>query len=98
MKKRDVPMLRTGDPVANNTGDCIGYVMSNTSTEGVQVSMAYIEAKCSSAGTKLARIARPRTASDAPEKDKAQLALGDKVAPPEEAVVLSRFMVARGLM
>jgi glycine hydroxymethyltransferase len=85
--------IRPDDPVVSRKGVCVGAATSCVLVEGRQLGLAYVDRSSAQEGTPLAIFPLPRGSKNEGEKPKDQLAEGDKVTLPEEAVVLSRFMV-----
>ena len=92
MAAKGVKMIRTGDPVVNRTGACIGYVTSCAlDLEGVQLGMACIDCRYTEEGTPLLIFPLPPTKRAAGGKSVEDLAFGDRTVLPNEAAVISRF-------
>ena len=86
--------IRPDDPVVSRRGVCVGNVTSSVLVEGRQLGLAYVDRNLTQEATTLAIFPLPRGSKADGEKPKDQLSEGDKVILPEEAVVLSRFMVS----
>lgn len=84
-------MVRQGDPVTNSRGECVGYVTSSVMASGVQIGLAYVDRTCTKEGTHLSIFPLPRDERAAYGSVDKDLAPGDKVLLPQEAVVLHRF-------
>jgi glycine cleavage system T protein len=94
MKDKGIRAIRTGDVVVTRRGEYLGAVTScSIDVEGYQLGMAYVEAKRAREGAELRIFPLPPGERPTPEKDKRDLAVGDKVLIAEEAVVLPRFPV-----
>jgi len=87
--KKGVRMAHPGDPVVDDKGRVIGQVTScAVDSEGFLLGQAYLDRKCAVEGTPIAIF---QSASEKPEKARKELKLGERVALPEPATVLSRF-------
>lgn len=86
---KGVRMAHTGDPVVDRRGRVIGKVTScAVDSEGYLLGQAYVDLKYSEQGTPIAIFqSAPQKAGKAP----AELNVGDRVAIPTPATVLSRF-------
>jgi len=94
MKDKGIRAIRAGDVVVTRRGEYLGAVTScSLDVDGYQLGMAYVEAKRAREGVELRIFPLPPGEKPAPEKDKRDLAVGDKVLVAEEAVVLPRFPV-----
>jgi len=92
MKVKGIRAVRPGGVVVTRRGQYIGAVTSCAlDVEGHQLGMAYVNRRYNQEGTELRIFPLPSGEKVEPEKDKRQLAVGDKVLVAEEAVVLSRF-------
>ncbi len=85
--------VRPEDPVIGAKGKTIGHVTSCTLVDGVQVGLALVTRPSVKEGQPFWVANLPRTDSAKAEKAKplAELAVGDAVTLPQEAVVMSRF-------
>jgi glycine hydroxymethyltransferase len=82
-------MAHNGDPVLDDKGRVVGEVTCcSIDTEGYRSGQAYVELKYTAEGTPLLIF---QSANDKPEKARKELKVGEKVALPEAATVLSRF-------
>jgi|GEM_PF-14859 len=93
MKVRGVRAVKFGDPVVAAKGRYIGHVTSCALVEGIQLGLAYVDRSYVKEGTKIRIFVLPREGKVPPERAKDELILGDKVLLPEEALVLSRFLM-----
>jgi glycine cleavage system T protein len=94
MKDKGIRAIRTGDVVVTRRGEYLGAVTScSIDVEGYQLGMAYVEARRAREGAELRIFPLPPGERPAREKDKRDLAVGDKVLVAEEGVVLPRFPV-----
>jgi glycine cleavage system T protein len=94
MKDKGIRAIRTGDVVVTRRGEYLGAVTScSIDVEGYQLGMAYVGAKRAREGAELRIFPLPPGETPAPEKDKRDLVVGDKVLVAEKAVVLPRFPV-----
>lgn len=92
MKAKGIRAIRPGDAVVTRRGEYIGAVTScSLDVEGYQLGMAYVNRKHTQEGIELRIFPLPPGDKSELEKDKRQLAVGDKVLVGEEAVVLPRF-------
>jgi glycine hydroxymethyltransferase len=91
MKGRGVRMPKTGDPVVNTRGQAIGWVTSAAvDVNGVIVGLAYIQRRYARLGEEIGVFNLP--GKPLTEKgNKADLAVGDRVALADWAVLLPRF-------
>ena len=79
-----------GDPVIDKKGRVIGVVTSCAiDSEGYQLGQAYLKDEFTEEGTPIGVFAGSGRTKGAKALD--ELAIGDKVAMPEPATVLSRF-------
>ncbi len=90
MNQKGVRRPNTGDPVVNKRGQVIGYVTScSIDVEGYLLGLAIVERRYNEEGTPVGIFVVPDKAQA--EKQKPELAVGDKVLLPSEATVLLRF-------
>ncbi len=91
MNDRGVRMPKTGDPVVSKKGQAIGWVTSAAvDVDGVILGLAYVQSRYAKPGDEIGIFNVP--AKPVVEKaNKADLALGDKVALPDAATLLPRF-------
>lgn len=100
--KRDVDLVRfrvdskglraphPGDPIVDNRGRVIGQVTScSVDSEGYQVGLALVKNKFSAEGASLLVYANAGDSKG--NKTPGEAAIGDKVAVPQSASVISRF-------
>jgi glycine hydroxymethyltransferase len=93
MLRRGIPVVKPSSPVTNRQGKVVGHVTSCvTLPDGSQVGMAYVQRRYCEEDTRLHVFVHPRGKGHEP-KHVPDLKVGDKMHLPEEAVVLSRFMV-----
>jgi len=87
--KKGVRMAHQSDPVVDDKGRVIGHVTScAVDAEGFLLGQAYLERKYAVEGTPIAVF---QSASDKAEKARKELKIGERVALPEPAKVISRF-------
>jgi glycine hydroxymethyltransferase len=87
--EKGVRMAHGGDPVVDNRGRVIGMVTScAVEAEGYLLGQAFLDKKYLEPGTPIAVF---QSASDKVGKAPAALGMGDRVAIPTPATVLSRF-------
>jgi glycine hydroxymethyltransferase len=87
--EKGVRMAHNGDPVVDGRGRVIGKVTScAVESEGYLLGQAYLEKKYAVEGTQIAVF---QSASDKAGKAPAKLKVGEKIAIPTPATVLSRF-------
>jgi glycine hydroxymethyltransferase len=87
--EKNVRMAHGGDPVVDGRGRVIGVVTScAVDAEGYLLGQAYLEKKYLEPGTPIAVF---QSASDQVGKAPAALGMGDRVAVPTPATVLTRF-------
>lgn len=87
--EKGVRMAHSGDPVVDRRGRVIGRVTScAVDSEGLLLGQAYLERAYLAPGT---QIAIYQGAPQKPDKAPAALELGDRVAVPTPATVLTRF-------
>ena len=91
MREKGVRVVRTGDPVIDRNGECIGFVTSCAAVDGLQLGMAYIDRRASAEGTGLGIFPLGAGGRGHAEKARAELTPGDRVSVPVEATVLRRF-------
>jgi glycine hydroxymethyltransferase len=93
MARRGIPVVKPGSPVTARHGKVVGHVTSNaTMGDGSQVGLAYVQRRYAEEGTRLNVFVPPRGKGPEPKRVH-ELQVGDGVPHPEEAVVLSRFMM-----
>ena len=87
---KGVRMAHYGDPVVDRRGRVIGKVTScAVSQEGYLLGQAYVQSKYTAEGTPIAIF---QSASQKTGKAPAELSVGDRVAIPTPATVVSRFL------
>ena len=92
MKEKGIRAIRARDVVVTRRGEYVGAVSSCAlDVEGYQLGMAYVDRKRIAEGTELRIFPMPSGEQPTPEKDKRELAVGDRVLVGEEAVILPRF-------
>jgi len=90
MNQKGVRMPKTGDPVVNARGRCIGYVTScSMDVEGYLVGLAFVERKQSKVGAELGIFVLPE--KPAAEKAKPDFKPGDSTLLPLEATIVERM-------
>jgi len=87
--------LSTGDRILDRRGKVIGQVTICTLTGDGQIGMAYVSNKYKKPGNRLGIIPSPRDESSLSRKVPSELKVGERMVLPEQAQVLSRFMVRR---
>ena len=87
---KGVRMAHYGDPVVDRRGRVIGQVTScAVDQEGYLLGQAYVQSKYTAEGTPIAIFqSAPQKTGKAP----AELSVGDRVAIPTPATVISRFL------
>lgn len=93
MRRRGIKMVRPDDPVVNRKGECVGHVTSCVLIDKSQIGLAIVDHDYTAEGTELGIFILPHRERDAAEKPKSRLEPGDRVAVPEEAVVVARFAI-----
>ncbi|MBI2901877.1 MAG: glycine cleavage system aminomethyltransferase GcvT [Planctomycetes bacterium] len=91
MKRKGIKMARPDDPVVNRRGECVGFVTSCAMIDKTQIGMAIVEHEYAAVEKELGVFILPHKERDVAEKAKSKLEFGDRVAVPEEAVVIARF-------
>jgi glycine hydroxymethyltransferase len=92
MKEKGIRAIRARDVVVTRRGEYVGAVSSCAlDVEGYQLGMAYVDRKRIAEGTELRIFPMPSGEQPTPEKDKRELAVGDRVLVGEEALILPRF-------
>jgi glycine hydroxymethyltransferase len=90
MELKGVRRPGTHAPVTNRSGQVLGYVTScSIDSEGYLLGLAIVDARFAKEGTSLSIFVLPEKLAE--EKQKPELAPGDKVLLPVSAVVLRRF-------
>ena len=90
MNQKGVRMPKTGDPVINTRGRCIGYVTSCAiDIEGYLVGLAYVESRQAKEGAGIGIFVLPEKPKA--EKQKHEFAAGDSTLLPFEATIVPRF-------
>lgn len=89
MLNKGIKIVKQGSVLTTKRGDTIGHVTSCVIIDGVQYGLAYINKRYEQAGSKLSVFILPPSKMN--EKQKDELAVGDKVSIPEEAIMLTRF-------
>jgi glycine hydroxymethyltransferase len=90
MNQKGVRMPKTGDPVVNARGRCIGYVTScSMDIEGYLIGLAIVERKQSKEGTEIGIFVLPE--KPAAEKAKVEFKPGDSTLLPLAATIVPRF-------
>ncbi|MBN1890131.1 MAG: glycine cleavage system aminomethyltransferase GcvT [Thermoflexales bacterium] len=91
MSQKGVRRPETGAPVVERRGQVIGYVTScSIDSEGYLLGLALVDRQHTKVDTPLGIFVLPAGKSQ-PERPKGELAVGERVLVPVEAVVLSRF-------
>jgi glycine hydroxymethyltransferase len=92
MNHKGVRRPNTGDPVVNKRGQVIGHVTScSIDVEGYLLGLAIVDRRYTEEGTPIGIFVLSASGKARAEKQKAELAVGDKVMLPAEATVLMRF-------
>jgi glycine hydroxymethyltransferase len=90
MNQKGVRMAKTGDPVVNTRGRCIGFVTScSMDLEGYLVGLAYVERRQAKEGAEIGIFVLPERPAE--EKPKAAFEPGDSTLLPSDATILARF-------
>jgi glycine cleavage system T protein len=109
MNRKAIRRVKNGDIVVNMNGQYIGNVTSCApNAEGYQIGLALVDRKFTKEGTEIGIISLPHGKKFVKEnqinklkfeeeKPKFQLKLGEKVFMHEEATILPRFMVEKGI-
>lgn len=88
--EKGVRMARLGDPIIDSKGRVVGKVTSCAiDQEGYLTGQAFLEVKSSAEGTPIWIY---QGSSDKPQKPPAELTIGDRMALPTAATVVSRFL------
>ncbi|MBN2490256.1 MAG: glycine cleavage system aminomethyltransferase GcvT [Planctomycetes bacterium] len=87
---KGVKMVRTGNPVLNRRGEFVGTVTSGVLVGEEQVALAIVDRRFAKCGTPLSVLPLPSRLPEPRRYD--QLAKGDAVVLPLEAVVIKRFL------
>lgn len=88
--EKGVRMARLGDPIIDVKGRVVGKVTSCAiDQQGFLTGQAFLEVKSSAEGTPIWIY---QGSSDKPQKPPAELTIGDKMALPTAATVISRFL------
>jgi glycine hydroxymethyltransferase len=93
MLKRGIPVVKPGSPVTNRRGQVVGHVTSCATIEdGSQVGLAYVKDRYKEEGTSVHVFVPPR-GKGKDLKRIPDLKVGDQMPVPDEAVVMTRFMM-----
>ncbi|MEN6577694.1 MAG: glycine cleavage system protein T [Phycisphaerales bacterium] len=88
---RGVRPIRQDDPLLNEQGECVGWVLSAAKVEERQVALVYIDRKAAREGTKLGVYYLARSASQAEQGRKQAVEKGQKLDADLAGTVVSRF-------
>ncbi|MBN1314287.1 MAG: glycine cleavage system aminomethyltransferase GcvT [Anaerolineales bacterium] len=92
MNEKGVRVPKTGDPVVNRRGQIVGYVTScSIDSDGYLIGLAYCSSNINQEGTPIQILTLPGRVPKGKDADK--LEPGDKLVLPDDATVLSRFVV-----